>query len=120
MNPAVPQPPSLSSLPGELLDRLRRISESLALALDVRLVILFGSAARGTQDPGSDLDLLVIAETGLPPAERIRTARRALARERGALDLLVFTPAEFEQLRSWPSSVVGTALAEGIVVHEAA
>ncbi len=34
-------------------------------------VYLFGSWARGTADRRSDLDLLVVARTDLPPLERI-------------------------------------------------
>ncbi len=83
-------------------------------------VILFGSHSRGTATLQSDYDLLVVADTPLSPAERIVRLRLALLPVEAAFDLLVVTPAEFERLRAWTSSIVSQAAREGRVLHEAA
>lgn len=57
----------------DLLAQAARFSERLDEALDVRAVVVFGSAARGDFNDVSDIDVLVVAER-LPdhPSERLR------------------------------------------------
>jgi len=56
--------PELARYLEEALGRLRAV-------LDLEALYLFGSHARGTATQHSDLDLLVLWETDLPPLERI-------------------------------------------------
>jgi len=83
-------------------------------------IILFGSRASQTYSPDSDFDLLVVTPTDLPPATRATKLRLALKGLEAGFDIIVVTPQELEQLRNWRSSVVGVALREGKVLHEAA
>jgi len=89
------------------------------LAEDPRCLraILFGSLAEGRVEEASDIDLIVIQETDLPFWQRMREMRRHLA-PRVAVDLLVYTPEEYEQLRSERPSFRDEVQAKGIVVYE--
>ena len=81
-------------------------------------VLLFGSAARGTTGPQSDLDFLVIKAGKYNPrkvAGDIYLRLRGIAR---AVDLVVVTPRQVEMYRNSPYSVVYPALREGRVVYD--
>jgi predicted nucleotidyltransferase len=81
---------------------LQEIGEKLApifARYDVERAFVFGSVARGEQTRRSDIDLIVIQETDKRFLDRyegiladIHTALR-----RG-VDLLIYTPTEFEEL----------------------
>lgn len=81
-------------------------------------ILLFGSAARGTTGPESDLDFLVI-KPGRYNARKIIALiylrMRGIAR---AIDLVVVTPQQVEKYRNSPFSVVYPAVREGKVVYE--
>jgi predicted nucleotidyltransferase len=69
-------------------------------AYDPRHVILFGSRAAGTAREDSDIDLLLVAER----FREIRSVNRMghvliSLRPKPTLDVLCYTPEEFEQLR---------------------
>jgi predicted nucleotidyltransferase len=55
---------ALRPLPSEVLDRNRDTVKRLARQHHLHNVRVFGSVARGTDQPGSDVDLLVTAEPG--------------------------------------------------------
>jgi len=83
-------------------------------------VVLFGSCARGTAGPDSDVDLLII----MP----VTGKRRDLAVEiRGRLhglglakDILVATPEEWEKYRDVAGTLIRTAHEEGKTLYERA
>lgn len=81
-------------------------------------VVLFGSYARGTALPDSDIDLLVVAETSLPPQERYGAVRRLLADCPAAFDIIVKTPEEYERWRSVVNHIVYFADRYGRVLYE--
>ncbi|MFZ5809914.1 MAG: nucleotidyltransferase domain-containing protein [Chloroflexota bacterium] len=81
-----------------MISALRRWAEK-ALQADIRLlkVGFFGSYARGDWGVGSDLDVIIIvAETDLP-FER-RAIEWDLTELPVPVDLLVYTPSEWERL----------------------
>lgn len=86
---------------------------------ETRLLVLFGSQARGQALADSDFDLLVVTPTELRPAARGAHLRRVLREIDASFDLLVLTPEEFEQVREIKSGVVARALAEGTTLHAA-
>ena len=100
--------------------QLDALVTALVDALHPRRIILFGSRARGDAREDSDVDLLVIADTELPPDERSFRAHKAVRDLGLATDILVVTPGEVERLRTWMSSIVAVALREGRTIHEAA
>ncbi len=79
---------------------LREIVERIVGALDPQAIILFGSRASGAARHDSDVDLLVITDRLADRSvfERHRAVSDLFPRRRFALDVLVRTPAEMEQL----------------------
>jgi predicted nucleotidyltransferase len=80
---------------------LEAVRERLG-AMGVERVYLFGSHARGTATRRSDLDLLVLWETDLPPLERIGQVLWALRELPFAVEAVILTPQEFENRRGLP------------------
>lgn len=82
-------------------------------------VIVFGSFARGDTHELSDLDLIVVAQTGERFFDRIGRVRDAC----GDIDLdvrpFVYTPEELAQSLDQGNDFLETALAEGVVAYEA-
>ena len=99
---------------------LAEASQRLTERFSPLRVLVFGSYARGTAGPDSDLDLLlVMSEVGDPRAVAIE-ARRVLADLPVPKDVIVTTPEEVERRRDSPWHVVGTAVREGRVLYERA
>jgi UTP:GlnB (protein PII) uridylyltransferase len=108
-------------LEGADLDRyLERIATGLVQAFSPRQLILFGSFARGDQNRASDVDLVVIAETGEPFHERIGRALDACYRVAPELpvEVLVYTPREWEDMRREGNTFARRVLEEGRVLYE--
>ena len=97
-----------------LADIVRRIVEAAA----PEKIVLFGSAARGTMGPDSDLDLLVIKGGKF---NRDRITRNIYRNLSGAIgvDAIVVTPEEVERYRDSHCLVICPAMREGKVVYEA-
>ena len=81
-------------------------------------VILFGSRAKGTGDPGSDFDFLVIKTTS---TRRILRREEALAGvdRQVPLDLIILTPEEVALLQQTGSTFLQEILESGEIVYEA-
>lgn len=82
-----------------------------------RLIILFGSAARGEMGPNSDLDLLVVVDG---PAHRRRLAQaiyRNLVGLGFAADVVVVTTDDVIHYRWDPHTVIRPAFDEGKVIY---
>jgi len=94
---------------------LKRIKRALP-GLGVTRALLFGSLARGDVRGQSDLDLILIVDTGEPFVERCARVYQALAPAVG-MDLLVYTPQEFEAMRERP--FLRHALRDAKVIYEA-
>jgi predicted nucleotidyltransferase len=94
------------------LERIVRILRHLS----VQRIILFGSAARENITAWSDLDLIVVLDSDLPFIKRLGLLYERI-QPRVGLDLLAYTPQEFEDLRQRP--FMRLALREGRVLYEA-
>jgi uncharacterized protein len=99
-------------------EELERIIERIVLAAQPEKIILFGSAARGTMGPNSDVDLLVI-KTGANRLELTGEIYRHLHGVGEAVDVVVVTPEDVERYGENPSLVIAPALQEGRVVYAA-
>lgn len=102
--------PVAETLPGAV--------ERLVAALNPYKIILFGSYAYGQPTPDSDVDLLVVMETDLPPIERARQVMRLLRPRRFPVDVVVKTPAEVESGLQQGSPFLREALEKGVVLYE--
>ena len=58
---------------------------------------VFGSVAAGTADEHSDIDVILVRDTALPFFDRVREIMD-LRLEFGAADLLIYTPAELNEM----------------------
>ena len=102
--------------PALSLDELRpRICQYLA-GTDVLRAVVFGSYARGDADEASGLDLLLVERTALPFVER---GRRHLPLFRLGLgvDLLIYTPDEYEHLKLEGHALIERVEREGITIY---
>lgn len=81
-------------------------------------IILFGSTARGDADAYSDLDFVVIKQTDQPFLDRLKEAA-LLVQAPGSIDILVYTPEEWQRMQDLESPFAERVLAEGRVVYEA-
>ena len=81
-------------------------------------IILFGSRARGDERPESDLDILVIEESGESRYRRASRYLRALAGLFPEKDVVVWTSDEIREWEQVPDAFVTTAIREGRVLYE--
>jgi len=80
-------------------------------------VILFGSHARGTADPDSDVDLLIVMSVTGSKREKQLEVRRALHEFKVSKDIIVTTPEDFEWRKEIPGTIERPAVREGKVVY---
>ncbi len=83
-------------------------------------IILFGSHARGTAGPDSDVDLLVVMPVQGSKRKQAIAIDVALSDRGVPLDLIVVTPDEFERWKDVIGSVIHPAAKEGRVLYERA
>ena len=108
----------MATLSSQLLQEMAQV---IADEVAPEQVILFGSWAKGTATPHSDVDLLVIeaAPFGFGRDRRKEMVRlwRALARFVVPKDILVYSLDEVERWRHARNHVVARALREGKVIY---
>ncbi len=80
-------------------------------------VILFGSHARGTAGPDSDVDLLVVMPVAGSKREKQLEVRLAVHEFKVPKDIIVTTPEDFEWRKEIPGTVERPAAREGRVVY---
>jgi predicted nucleotidyltransferase len=98
------------------LDELRSQICSHLSSTNVVRAIVFGSYARGDADVVSDLDLLIIEPTTLPFLDRGRQHLQ-LFRMGVGVDLLVYTPDEYERLKREGHPLIARVEREGVTVY---
>lgn len=81
-------------------------------------IVLFGSRARTDSRPGSDFDLLVIADSAEPRYRRAAPLYRILADLPAEIEVMVYTPEEVREWSAVPQAFVTTAMREGKVLYE--
>ena len=97
-----------------LADIVKRIVE----AAEPEKIVLFGSAARGTMEPDSDLDLLVIKGGKFNYWRVLTTIYRHLRGKEAAVDVVLVTAEDVERYRDTHCLVICTALTEGKVIYD--
>ncbi len=100
-----------------LESELNRYLEILIGTYRPEKVILFGSMAQGETGEWSDLDLVIIKETDLPFLDRIKEVMKLL-RSRVGVDILVYTPEEFEHLSRERAFVRNEIVNKGKILYE--
>jgi predicted nucleotidyltransferase len=85
---------------------------------DATAVYLFGSQAKDSPRPGSDIDLLIVGPSGLPRPRRGREVAAALAAFPTRFDLLFYTEEELAEERSDSRSFISTAMASARTLYK--
>jgi predicted nucleotidyltransferase len=80
-------------------------------------IILFGSYCTGEIAEWSDLDLVIVKDTQAPFLDRTRQVLDLL-KPRVGVDVLVYTPAEFERLSRERAFVRDEIVGKGKVIYE--
>lgn len=101
----------------ELEHELYRVMNALKNDKAIKLILLFGSFARGDISGESDIDMIIVKETNKRFLDRLDEIYSALVPNVG-LDILIYTPDEFESLKN-KRSLVMNAVKEGKILYEA-
>jgi predicted nucleotidyltransferase len=80
-------------------------------------IILFGSAARGTMGPNSDVDLLVVKSGQFHRGHLTEEIYMNLIGVGQAVDVVVVTPEDVERYQNSHALVIAPALREGKIVY---
>lgn len=104
---AVVAPPTFLTVPVQRLTR----------ALAPTRIVLFGSYAKGTEQPGSDVDLLVVTDAAAEPASATRRARQLVAASFPPIDVVLCTPEDAERADRAASPFLQSILESGITVY---
>lgn len=94
LRPQVALPEAAESVLHQIAERVRGRVEA---------AYVFGSLAEGRATRDSDIDLLLVVQTGKAFLERWRDFADVLQGEY-AIDLLIYTPAEFKRLTENPTA----------------
>ena len=82
--------------------------------------IVFGSYARGNPDEYSDMDLMIIARSRRVFLERFKDFLDMWSVSPvKPLDVLVYSPEEFEQMRQRENPFIMAAITESVLIYEA-
>jgi predicted nucleotidyltransferase len=98
---------------------LNQIRTSILEILPGSEIILFGSQARNDAIDSSDYDLLIILNSSLHPAERLKfqaLIRKKLAVQNILADIIVQSRSDVELKKNFPGHIVRAALKEGVSI----
>lgn len=96
-------------LPHEIVDRIVR-------SLAPEKIFVFGSHARGSARPGSDVDLLVVGVWNNEPTRLLRHARQLVAHSFPPIDLVLCTPAELAKLERSQGPFLRSIIQSGVLI----
>ncbi len=98
--------------------KIDEIVNKIALRFDPDKIILFGSYASGNPGHDSDLDLLIVQESDQPRHYRGFEIRKSLIGAGIPMDIIVYTPSEFESEKNTKFSFIHNALKTSKVLYE--
>ena len=101
--------------------RISAIASGIAAAIPEAQIRLFGSRAKGTSRPDSDVDLLItVPDQWLADHDRVRVLGdlwRQFSSHRLPLDLLLYSETEVSQRQQYRTAVTTLAYQEGILLN---
>ena len=97
------------------------VVDAIVKDLDPKMIIIFGSVAKGTADGNSDLDMLIVMDTDKKRAERVADVQICLWKRDLILekDIIVVTPKEYEERKDDEHSFIHEIVSTGVVAYEA-
>ena len=81
-------------------------------------IIVFGSFARGSEGPNSDVDVLVVDDQASQRRERSVQLRHALRGMGVPIDVIVATSQDLQRYGDAIGLIYGTAMREGMLIYE--
>jgi len=97
---------------------IRQMTNRIARRFKPDKIVLFGSHARGTAGPDSDVDLLVIMPMNGSRRKVQLDIRCAIHNINVSKDIVVVTPDEVARQRHLAGTIVRPAMQEGQVLYE--
>jgi uncharacterized protein len=97
---------------------INAVVKRIAGQFDPERIILFGSYAYGRPTPDSDVDLLVVLQTGERPRAKQLEIVRALSPHPFGMDILVRTPAQLKKRIAMGDYFLREITAKGQVLYE--
>lgn len=101
---------------------LEQMTEAIVQAVAPEQIVLFGSQARGTAGPHSDVDLLVVTAEGFGPHRRrikeITRISKSVGRFGRPTDILLYSQQEVENWKGSRNHITTRALQEGRAIYE--
>lgn len=102
--------------------KIREMAETIVRKVRPEKILLFGSQARGTATPASDVDIVVVEKKPFGPGRSRRQEMtrlwKAVSRFDFPKDILVYSEKEFEYWSQSLNHVVGRAVREGRTLYE--
>lgn len=102
---------------GQRFDRIVEAIRSVLKESPPGAAYLFGSYTRREEDPCSDVDLMILAETCLPFVGRFRDDRRLWESVEAPLEPFVFTPQEGDSMCRLQNPPALRILQEGMLTY---
>ena len=99
---------------------IKQMVKRIVKRFDPERIILFGSYARGTAGPDSDVDLLIVMQVDGSKRKQRLEIRTALNGIGLAKEIIVATSEEVEKYQDMVGTIIRPALREGKVLHERA
>ena len=97
---------------------IEEVTSRLVKVYDPLEIYLFGSYAWGTPTDDSDLDLLVVMSTDLPPAKRSIPLQLLFRPMPCSMDILVYTPQEVDKCNGTVNHIITTAFQTGTIYYD--
>ena len=101
---------------------LEQMTEAIVQAVAPEQIVLFGSQARGTAGPHSDVDLLVVTAEGFGPhrsrIKEITRISKSVGRYGIPTDILLYSQQEVENWKGSRNHITTRALQEGRAIYE--
>jgi len=98
--------------------KINEVIHRITINYNPESIILFGSYACGNPNIDSDLDLLIVKQTELPRHQRTSEVRKYLYGMMIPMDLLVYTPNEFEDEKNQKYSFLNSIISNSKVLYE--
>ena len=98
-------------------EQIQSMVEVIDQAIHPEKIILFGSYAKGSQTPNSDIDLLIVKQSDLPPRHRSAEVKKLLRSFHIPKDIIVVTPTEFNRYQHWVGTIIRPAVLEGNILY---
>ena len=101
----------------EIPDQIKKMVNKIRVSCSPEKIILFGSYSTGKITFNSDVDLLVVLNTDLRGAERIRMISRLIYPRSLPVDIIVKTPDEIEKSKKRIDPFINDILETGIELY---